>query len=732
MRAGQQCARTTPPSEDIADDVDSSSDDSAEERVLQAHHAKVTSRLPAAPPAPVPTTAATSTAIAKPTAAASSKPALGAAGGSDAASSISALLVDASKKIEAQRRTIAELMRDREASNAAVTALRRELHEAGATAGLNEQKVREAGTMLHEAERLIGLAASASAGSSSSSGNAANNLDRLKHLRQALRPVTVFQVPQPAWMAAPATPVAVAAPSAKPESPPPSTLDQDCDPSERAQLLGQIERLETGLQRSQDNCLQLQDMVAKYQKEEKDRESGNAKELAEELARVQETLTETAATWDAKQRELQRLRTLMKFSVLKRENERLESTLQRADELEVALHAEKRKAREKQYEVERLERQLERSLADCQARQLMNAELKRLRLLESHVLGIIAAQDRDPQFAAARGAAGSGVTAVSALQRPTSASMGRASASTTASGSFAPATSSAGAAPGNSPRASQPPPSKPLRSLLPPHLLRAPTREDGAQPATEQKLPEPMAPAAQAPVSSSAAHPFPSAATVPSSPRAASSTVKSVASAVPAVPLQRSAAPVQADLPTHTAASCHRVPSSSEESEIIAADGDGFSMIAARMAKYLNKKEEELNRSKALRKDAEEAAHVEMRQRAAASAATINLSAAVKRRPASASIGSYSAGRPSLNLNYNGDSSMDTALQRQYAELKARLDSNRPGPSGVPAAAAAASGSLSQRGPSGLLLAGVGGIRPSSASRPGPGGRPTSATTRRY
>jgi hypothetical protein len=732
MRAGQQCARTTPPSEDIADDVDSSSDDSAEERVLQAHHAKVTSRLPAAPPAPVPTTAATSTAIAKPSAAASSKPALGAAGGSDAASSISALLVDASKKIEAQRRTIAELMRDREASNAAVTALRRELHEAGATAGLNEQKVREAGTMLHEAERLIGLAASASAGSSSSSGNAANNLDRLKHLRQALRPVTVFQVPQPAWMAAPATPVAVAAPSAKPESPPPSTLDQDCDPSERAQLLGQIERLETGLQRSQDNCLQLQDMVAKYQKEEKARESGNAKELAEELARVQETLTESAATWDAKQRELQRLRTLMKFSVLKRENERLESTLQRADELEVALNAEKRKAREKQYEVERLERQLERALADCQARQLMNAELKRLRLLESHVLGIIAAQDRDPQFAAARGAAGSGVTAVSALQRPTSASIGRASASTIASGSFAPA-SSAGAAPGNSPRVSQPPQPKPLRSLLPPHLLRAPTREDGAQLATEQKLPEPVAPAAQAPVSSSAAHPFPSATTVPASPRAASSVVKSVASAAPAVLLQPSAAPVQVDvqiaaLPTHTAASCHRVPNSrEEESENIAADGDGFSMIAARMAKYLNKKEEELNRSKALRKDAEEAAHVEMRQRAAASAADVF--STVKRRPASASTASYYAGRPSLNLNYSGDSSMDTALQRQYAELKARLDSNRPGPSGVPAAA---SGSLSQRGPSGLLLAGVGGIRPSSASRPSPGGRPTSATTRRY
>jgi hypothetical protein len=191
-------------------------------------------------------------------------------------------------------------------------------------------------------------------------------------------------------------------------------------------------------------------------------------------------LTESAASWDAKQRELQRLRTLMRFSVLKRENEQLETTVKRADELEAMLVQERRKAREKQYEVERLERQLERALADARGRRTESSELKRLRLLETHCLAIMAAQDRDPQFALSRGAAGSGVAPP---QRPTSAS----TYSTSFLGpSGRPMSAGASSAVITSPRGPTGKAAQPLRSLLPGHLLRPPTRADGEELAAPQ------------------------------------------------------------------------------------------------------------------------------------------------------------------------------------------------------------------------------------------------------
>jgi hypothetical protein len=109
-----------------------------------------------------------------------------------------------------------------------------------------------------------------------------------------------------------------------------------------------------------------------------------------------------------------------------------------------------------------------------------------------------------------------------------------------------------------------------------------------------------------------------------------------------------------------------------------------FSVVAARMARYLAKREEERQQKKQIEEEAKAEVAKQQQQRNAAA------------RPSSASYAAASAGlplrataRPMASSAFVLPSSSDTELKRQYQELRARLDGGL-GSSG-------ASGSLSHR-----------------------------------
>jgi hypothetical protein len=81
------------------------------------------------------------------------------------------------------------------------------------------------------------------------------------------------------------------------------------------------------------------------------------KRLMEELEEAQTTLDENSAEWQEKQRELNRLRTLMRFSQLKRDSDRLQEMYKRLDELENTIrhhHAAQRSIAMDQDDLQRL------------------------------------------------------------------------------------------------------------------------------------------------------------------------------------------------------------------------------------------------------------------------------------------------------------------------------------------------------------------------------------------
>lgn len=82
-------------------------------------------------------------------------------------------------------------------------------------------------------------------------------------------------------------------------------------------------------------CLEKENTILRRQRD--DQVTSNAKEhqrLMQELEDTQQTLDEKGADWHEKQKELNRLRTLMRFSQLKRDSDKLQETFVRIDELE--------------------------------------------------------------------------------------------------------------------------------------------------------------------------------------------------------------------------------------------------------------------------------------------------------------------------------------------------------------------------------------------------------------
>ena len=96
--------------------------------------------------------------------------------------------------------------------------------------------------------------------------------------------------------------------------------------------------------------------------------------LEGELEKVHQRMDETSEEWAQKQRELNRLRILMRFSQLKKDSDKLVDTYRRVDTLEA--------------EVRRLQQRVR--MDDS-----LQTDLRRLRLLEAHCLSILENQHRD-------------------------------------------------------------------------------------------------------------------------------------------------------------------------------------------------------------------------------------------------------------------------------------------------------------------------------------------------
>jgi hypothetical protein len=697
------------------------------------------------------------------------------------ASAAVVMLKQALAKVESQRTLIGDLTRSKRESDDALAAAASRIAELQQELEQHRRDARATQRLAVQAEAVLGLNAGA-AQAVAASARPLSAMERTQRIREAARPVVEFRV----RCVGSSGSDAVASKNAQRTSA--NDEEDDCDGPEREQLTAQIDQLESELKRSHENCMKLQDIVDRqHQQDSRPAESEGARSLAEELARVQEVLSESTATWDAKQQELQRLRTLMRFSVLKKESDQLQDTLERCDQLEVTASQERRKAREKQYEVERLERQLERALADARVRKTASAELKRLRLLESHCLAIMSAQDRDPVYASAPGASRNAAAAalVGASGRPTSATATRPTSASR--GGPAPAPS---AQPG-SPRTGVSAP-KPLRTLLPAHLLRGMTKNDAANPRVElHQAPvderqvargatpdtTSVAPAGAPAAQSATQHPTdPKTATPAQSTKEAAAPVPAPPAkpAEPVVPSSSSAAlkaapavgrsgsvsaPTSAPKPERQQEEKASAPSTPRGGEgggsptkptpMTPAEDDGtapittdtpFSVIASRMAKYLAKREDERKEKK---ERAEAEAKAEMDRRAREDR---------EKRSRLSSTGSLLRGMGGHHRPYSAGTRSSSSGSGSVAALRRTASSG--GYSGPAAAAAAAavslpservydsvlkrqyeelkarvdatSGGTSQRSPRGGSTSHRGSLRPSSASR-----RPLSAHFRR-
>lgn len=112
------------------------------------------------------------------------------------------------------------------------------------------------------------------------------------------------------------------------------------------------------------NSLEREVAVLRRQRDENLRETqSQLSQMFAELEDAQSKMDESTAEWEAKNKELNRLRTLMRFSQLKRDSDKLHETYARVDELESRL----RKYQQASYR-ETLDRQ----------------ELRRLKMLEAH------------------------------------------------------------------------------------------------------------------------------------------------------------------------------------------------------------------------------------------------------------------------------------------------------------------------------------------------------------
>lgn len=260
----------------------------------------------------------------------------------------STALATALRTVAAQRGIIATLVDERDSALEHVAALKRASTADHNTLVQLKGALARTGDAMQQVELILGInvrdeSASTRRPQSASAHREDADTMRSRRLREALRPVSLIHVSAPAV---------------------PREVGEE-DTEHEAALKKQLAETDACVERLSRDRERLLEVASRNG-------NGRDSELARELQRARDDLVSSTQQWDAKQKELSRLRTLMRFSVLKRENERLHAVVERCDELELAK--------------QRLERDVQ-----SMNRNGVSSEMRRLRLLEVHCRALMEA-----------------------------------------------------------------------------------------------------------------------------------------------------------------------------------------------------------------------------------------------------------------------------------------------------------------------------------------------------